>query len=320
LKSTGIIAIAALAVAALVVTDLADAKRLGGGRSLGAQRSMTPQTPPAATTPGPAANPVMPAQPGVAKPAAPAAAAAAAAPAAKSGMSKWLGPIAGLAAGLGLAALLSHFGLSEGFASLLLMALLAVGVVFLVRMFLARRTPAAPRPMQYAGAGGLGSSPGGYETQPPATPAAVAPAPAGEPVATSAAPSVSFAKPLPPGFDAEGFVRQAKLQFNRLQAAFDAGDRKALADVMTPTMAAEIAKDLDARGEHKPTEVLTLNAEVLEVTTEGGSHWASVRFTGTLREDGELFTKPFDEVWNLTKPADGATGWLLAGIQQLEAA
>ena len=319
MKSTGILAIAALAVAALVVTDLADAKRLGGGKSLGTQRSMTPQTPPAATAPGAASNPVMPAQPGVAKPATPAAAAAAA-PAAKSGMSKWLGPIAGLAAGLGLAALLSHFGLSEGFASLLLMALLAVGVVFLVRMFLARRTPAAPRPMQYAGAGGLGSAPGGYETQPPATPAPFAPASAAEPVATSAAPSISFAKPLPPGFDAEGFVRQAKLQFNRLQAAFDAGDRKALADVMTPTMAAEIAKDLDARGEHKPTEVLTLNAEVLEVTTEGGSHWASVRFTGTLREDGELFTKPFDEVWNLTKPADGATGWLLAGIQQLEAA
>jgi len=40
-----------------------------------------------------------------------------------------------------------------------------------------------------------------------------------------------------------------------------------------------------------------------------------VRFTGTMRVDGELET--FDEVWNLTKPVDGKTGWLLAGIQQL---
>jgi predicted lipid-binding transport protein (Tim44 family) len=319
LKHTGILAIAALAVAALVVTDLADAKRLGGGKSLGAQRSITPQapaTPPSAVAPGAASNPVMPAQPaaGMAKSAAPAAA-----PAAASGMSRWMGPIAGLAAGLGLAALLSHFGLSEGFASILLIALLAAGAFFLVRMFLARRTPPTRQPIQYAGAGGLGGVPGGYETQSPA-PASARVEPKLDTPAAQPAPSISFAKPLPAGFDAEGFVRQAKLQFTRLQAAFDTGDRKALADVMTPAMLADVAKDLDARGEHKPTEVQTLNAEVLEVTTENGAHWASVRFTGTLREDGELFTKPFDEVWNLTKPVDGATGWLLAGIQQLEAA
>jgi predicted lipid-binding transport protein (Tim44 family) len=261
----------------------------------------------------------MPAQPGagMAKSATP----AAAAPAAKSGMSKWLGPIAGLAAGLGLAALLSHFGLSEGFASLLLLGLLVVGAVVLVRLVLARRGAATQSPLQYAGASGPGRAPGSFETPSPA------PAAAAERVepklgagAAQPAPSISFAKPLPAGFDAEGFVRQAKLQFIRLQAAHDAGDRKALADVMTPAMLSEVAKDLDARAEQKPTEVQTINAEVLEVTTENGAYWASVRFTGTLREDGELFTKPFDEVWNLTKPVDGATGWLLAGIQQLEAA
>jgi predicted lipid-binding transport protein (Tim44 family) len=65
-------------------------------------------------------------------------------------MSRWLGPIAGLAAGLGLAALLSHFGLSETFASFLLIALLVVGGILLVRFLLARRS--APAPMQYAGA------------------------------------------------------------------------------------------------------------------------------------------------------------------------
>jgi predicted lipid-binding transport protein (Tim44 family) len=320
LKQTGILAVAALAAATLVLSDLADAKRLGGGRSFGAQRSMTPQapTPPTAVAPGAASNPVMPAQPGagMAKSATPTAA-----PAAKSGMSRWMGPIAGLAAGLGLAALLSHFGLSEGFASLLLLGLLVVGAVFLVRLLLARRSATTPSPIGYAGAGGPGRAPGGYETQPPAP---AVPVERVEPRigadAAPPAPSISFAKPLPAGFDAEGFVRQAKLQFVRLQAAHDAGDRKALADVMTPAMLADVAKDLDGRGEQKPTEVQTVNAEVLEVTTENGAYWASVRFTGTLREDGELFTKPFDEVWNLTKPVDGATGWLLAGIQQLEAA
>jgi predicted lipid-binding transport protein (Tim44 family) len=41
-----------------------------------------------------------------------------------------------------------------------------------------------------------------------------------------------------------------------------------------------------------------------------------VRYTGVVREDGEANPKPIDEVWNLTKPVDGSSGWLLAGIQQ----
>ncbi len=42
----------------------------------------------------------------------------------------------------------------------------------------------------------------------------------------------------------------------------------------------------------------------------------SVRFTGLLREDGTVLPKDFDEVWNLVKPVDDSSGWLLAGIQQ----
>lgn len=310
----GIIA-ATFAVACLAGAEVADAKRLGAGKSIGAQRqSVAPATPPAAapaTPAGAASQPVMPAQPG-------AAAAKAAAPAAApSGMAKWMGPIAGLAAGLGLAALLSHLGLSEGFASLLLMLLLAVGVVLVVRMFLARRAPAKPA-MQYAGPSGLGANPGGYETQPAPV---VARESRVEPVLAAAPPpSASFARPLPAGFDAKAFVDQAKLQFMRLQAAFDRGDRKALADVMTPTMLAEVTRDLDARTEHAPTEIVTLHAEVLEVKTEGSDYWASVRFIGTLREDGTVLPAPIDEIWNLTKPTDRSAGWLLAGIEQVATA
>jgi predicted lipid-binding transport protein (Tim44 family) len=45
----------------------------------------------------------------------------------------------------------------------------------------------------------------------------------------------------------------------------------------------------------------------------------SVRFTGLLREDGTVLPKDFDEIWNLVKPVDGSSGWLLAGIQQTHA-
>ncbi len=101
-----------------------------------------------------------------------------------------------------------------------------------------------------------------------------------------------------------------------MQAAYDAGDRKALADVLTPEMLPNIDKEIAERGTHVATDVTALEATVLEVATEGDSHWASVHFQGTLREDGAVLPKPFDEVWNLVKPVDGKTGWLLAGIRR----
>ena len=322
MKRTWILATAAVAALTFSTIEIADAARMSGGRSFGAQRqSVAPPaaTPPAAATvPGAAANPVMPAQPGaaMAKQAAPAAAAGAA----KSGMSRWMGPLAGLAAGLGIAALLSHFGLSEAFAGFLMLALIVLAVIVALRFLLARRAPPTKQPLQYAGPSGLGTVPAGYETQAPptwggATPKADVPVSGGATATTAPA-----ARALPPGFDAAGFVSQAKLQFRKLQAAYDKGDRAELADVMTEEMFAEIGRDLDARGVHAASEVVSIDGQVLEVTTEGGRHWASVRLYGLMREDGAAQPTSFDEVWHLSKPVDGRSGWLLSGIQQLEPA
>jgi predicted lipid-binding transport protein (Tim44 family) len=208
--------------------------------------------------------------------------------------------------------LLSHFGLSEGFASILMLVLFVIGGFFLIRMFLGRRE--APRtPMQYAGAAAGGSVA-------PMAPAKAERSNAFEPAfgGSPAAPEATAGGRYPPGFDAAPFVQQATLQFRKLQSAYDGGDRKALADVLTPDMFAEIDKEIAERGTHVPTEVTALEATVLEVTTEGDQHWASVHFQGTLREDGAVLPKPFEEIWNLVKPVDGKTGWLLAGIRQPE--
>ena len=316
MRIKGTLALVALAFVAMVAHDVADA-RIGGGRSTGAQRpsvtprAQAPQTAPqaapqAATPSGSASNPVMPATPGATLPAKPAAPATAA-PAA-SGASRWLGPIAGIAAGLGLAALLSHFGLPEGLGTFLLLALLAIGVVFAVRMLFARRGPREP--LAYAGSARAGTTPtfdksaipewgGSQRIEPKLGTGTVTPA---------------FGKAFPPGFDPVGFARHAKQQFVQVQAAHDAGDRAALRDVLTPEMYAEIVRELET-GARPSTEVVNLDAEVLEVVTEGERHWASVRFTGKLREDGGT-PQAFDEVWNLSKPVDGKTGWMLAGIQQ----
>ena len=310
---------AVLTAFAMVGADTVDAKRLGAGRSLGAQRQSvapppSPSAPagaPAAGPTGAASNPVMPPGAATARTAPNAApAAAAASGAARTGMARWMGPLAGLAAGLGLAWLAHSLGLSEALLSALLIGIAIVAVIAIARMLLARR--AGPRPAPYAGAGNVNARAGGLE------PNAAWERPRFEPVMGSRPAEVASGGRYPAGFDAAAFLDQARKQFTRLQAAYDAGDRTLLSDVMTPELFTEVARDLDARRSHVPTEVVALNPEIVEVTTEGGEHWASVRFRGLLREDGSPMPKPFDELWNLVKPADGSSGWLLAGIRQLD--
>ena len=307
-RPPSILLVTAFAALAFTLSDFADAGRMGGGRSFGAQRQSVTPSKPASPATTPAGN-------AAAQPATPASPAAAPAPAAApSGASRWLGPIAGIAAGLGLAALLSHFGLSEGFGSVLLIGLVVAAVFFGFRMLLSRRGAAAT-PFRLAGAEAGGSVPA-YETQP--APMSIDAPKMEPPAGSAAAPGFGVArKPLPEGFDANGFATEAKRQFVRMQGSYDAADRAALSAVMTTEMYTEIGRELDGRGPHQATQIVTLDADVLDASTEGDRHWASVRFTGLLREDGESSPKSIDEVWNLTKPVRGTSGWLLAGITQL---
>src|SRR4030065_244862 len=87
------------------------------------------------------------------------------------------------------------------------------------------------------------------------------------------------ASPYPAGFDAEQFVRHAKLNFTQLQQANDKRDLSTMRDFMTPPLYAEVAAEVEARGDaQQQTDAVTLNAEVVEVVTEGDVYVASVRF------------------------------------------
>ena len=57
---------------------------------------------------------------------------------------------------------------------------------------------------------------------------------------------------------------------------------------------------------------------MLGIETQAAEYLASVRFSGMIREEANAPAQPFAEVWNLTKPTQGAGGWVLAGIQQLQ--
>ena len=329
MKRTKILTLAAFAVLTLTLNGIADARRMGGGGNFGAQRSVTPQK--AAPAPAtPAGNAASPSSPPPSQPAAPASASApkappAAAPApAPSGMSRWLGPIAGIAAGLGLAALMSHLGLSEGFGTILLLGLIIFAVIFALRMFLGRRQTSGA-PLQYSGAtaSANSSAPSAFTPSAPSAPSWRIPSTselAGQPTSASATEALAVGvtrKTLPQGFDAAAFATEAKRKYIQIQRSYDAADRAALSNVMTADMATEIGRELDNRGLHHPTEIVTLDADVLDVSTEEDKYWVSVRFTGQVKEDGEPLPHSIDEVWNLTKPVRGGSGWLLAGISQV---
>lgn len=270
----------------------AEAKRLGGGKSIGMQRSTTSQpaaTPPTAA-PAPTASAAGPTAAGTAAPQAPR-------------RNSWLGPVAGLAAGLGLAALASHLGFGEEFGNIMLIALVVMGAVMVFRLLARRRASAEPG-MQAAGAGAGG---GMARMSLPDTP---------QTSTLGSAPGETTGR-FPAGFDAEGFTRQAKVNFLRMQTANDAGNLDDLREFTTPEMFAELQMDLRERGAvAQHTEVMDLRAEVLECIEEGSRYVVSVRFHGLLREATDAPPADFDEIWHLVKPVHGTGGWAVAGIQQ----
>ena len=264
----------------LTPLDSEAGRRFGGGRSTGMQRSLPPQAQKA-----PVAQPQQVGAP------------------AKSGMSRWLGPLMGF--GLG-ALMMSMFGGSAmaGMLGNILMVILAFVVIrFLISAWQKRNQPSA-QGMQYA------RTPGADGDNRAAPAADIG-------TFQSAGGQVMMPQLYPAGFNVEGFLRQAKVSFHRLQAANDAGDLNDIRDYTSPELYAEIAMQIQERGNAKQrVEVLKLDAELLEVVTEGGREIASVRFTGLIREDENAGAEPLDEVWHVVKDAtDKNDAWLISGIQ-----
>ncbi len=297
----------------------AEAKRLGGGGSIG--RVAPAKTAPTATPAKPATNPqTAPQGQQAANPGA--ATAAAAAPA----RSSWMGPLAGIAAGLGLAALASYLGLGEELMSLMLI-LLAVVVLFAAfRMFAARR--------QQSAAGSYGQPAmakagyGNHELGAEARPSNVS-----WPASSGAAGTGSGAFDAAPAAavtavsqeEAQQFVKVAREQFTKLQTIWDSGDIHALAEFCTPEMTRELSHQIAARkGAANQTQVVNLDAEWLGMSDAQDDFGkpvdeVQIRFSGLIRESADAPAIDFDEVWTLHRVKNGDTGWMLAGITQVDA-
>lgn len=298
--------------------DAEAARRLGGGKSAGMQRQT--QTAPPAATPGSPTNAATPAA---------GTAAAAGAPAAAAAKRSWMGPIAGLAAGIGLMALMSHLGLSEAFGNMLMIGLLVMAVLLVVGFIMRKRAAAQGGAM--AGAGGVGNVRGPFG-QPQQT-AYQSNEPSMQPrggsligsrigagaAAAGATAAAGTEGSIPADFDAAGFAKNAEDQFMALQAANDAGDLVRLRSYLTPEMFEAVKADIEARGsEPQQTQVFGLNAQVLDVADEGNQYVVSVRFQGSVRDEVGAVPEDLNEIWHLAKPKQGMGGWVIAGIQQAQ--
>ena len=300
MKNFALMAAALVLGFTLSIGDAEAAKRLGGGSSSGMQRQSVAPNSPAA-----------PSQAAAAKPSAPAAA-----PAAQPKRS-WMGPLAGLAAGLGLAALASHFGFGEELANMMMIGLLIMAVVMVIGFVMRKKAAAAQQSgmggMQYAGAGA------DFGRNEPSKPDFTPTGSGGGVAAPVAAPAQGGSGFVPADFDSAGFVRNAKVNFIRLQAANDAGNLDDIREFTTPEMFAEIKMGIaERKGATQETDVAQLEAEVLDVAEEASRYIVSVRFHGLISEERGTAAQPFDEIWHMTKPRDGSTGWAIAGIQQVQ--
>ncbi len=200
---------------------------------------------------------------------------------------RWLGPIAGLITGGLLASLLMGHGIGSGILSWLAIAVVGMLLLSFIR---SRWQPSMPNQFNQQA----------MQMPPPMN-------------STYESPSVtSTFKPV--GFDDMVFLRDVKVQFVRLQAAYDQKDLNDLRQFTTPQVFGEIQLQLHERGEAaNHTEVVSLNAELLQVSPDAKE--ASVTFSGTIRETANAPAEPFKEIWHFQKD-DIKSQWVVAGIQQ----
>jgi predicted lipid-binding transport protein (Tim44 family) len=319
-----------VALLALTSVEADAARRLGGGTSIGKQSTNVTQreaTKASPAAPGTTQNQAAPA-------AQPAPAVAPAAP-----KRPWGAMLGGLAAGLGLAWLAHSLGMGEGFGQFLMIAMLALAVMMAIGWFMRSRRGAqsgSPYALQGAGApADLAVSPRQYSPDKVGNDASARPwernSMAFESSKYSQGSGVQIGSALagaqnwgiPAGFDADGFVAAAKRNFVTLQDAWDRSDMPTLRSMMTDEMLGEIKSQLNEReghldGQPNKTEVVMIEAQLLGIEDLGGDYMASVEFSGMIREQPSAGPSPFREVWNMTKPKSGGSGWLVAGVQALQ--
>ncbi|OGT52693.1 MAG: hypothetical protein A3E84_02705 [Gammaproteobacteria bacterium RIFCSPHIGHO2_12_FULL_42_13] len=206
---------------------------------------------------------------------------------------RWLAPLAGLALGGLLASLFMGHGLGTG----LLTWLAVLGIGYMIWTVLRNKLGTAGQARPYNQYQNTYNAQPGFSQQPDYR--------ANNTV-------ISY----PNGFNRDLFLRDAKVQFIRLQAAYDAKDLNDLRQFTVPEVFAEIQIQLQERAQTaNHTEVVSLDAELLDVTAESHNTIASVQFSGMIREAVDASAAAFKEIWHFQQDKY-SDRWLVSGVQQ----
>lgn len=309
--------LAALIVCVALVAapmDADAARRFGGGSNLGRPAPTFSQKAPAASPKSPAAQPgATQNQPRQATPS----------PAQVQKPSMMRSMLTGLAAALGITALLSMLGINgAGMASFIMGLLIAAALFMVLRMFMARRSGAQPvhagmhRPQTEIESERKADSSVIQRSVEPAAPTATASGSVMDQFTNGAqSDEERVVDVTPTDFDREGFLRVARENYEALQKAWDSGNVLEISEFTTPDVFTVITHQLRERGAvQQTTKIVELRNELLGIARERDEYLASVRFVGIVDVSGER--EKFDETWVLVKPVEGVGGWLLAAIRQ----
>ncbi len=219
--------------------------------------------------------------------------------AAASGASRWLGPLAGIAAGGLLAAML--FG--DGFEGFQFLDFLLLGLAaFFIFRFIARRRQQQQPAM-------AGHAPLQREIQ-PQQPSIFGGSSA--PLA-SAAPVIN----APSWFNEQRFVEQAREHFLSLQAHWDANEMDKIAEFVTPQLLSFLKQERDEIGDaYQSTYIDNLQVTLEGVDDNAEKTVATLTFSGVAKTSRFDQGEPFSESWRMERTQGENQPWLVAGIRQ----
>lgn len=258
--------------------DHAEARRMGGGKSMGGySRSASPQSNKAASSTAQ----------GQRKP--------------SPGLSRFAGPFAGLLAGGLLASL--FFGGAFDDLRMLDILLIGGGIFLLMRLLASRRrTATANGPESHSAGNEASQKPQAFQ---------------GDAETIGGSSSIgSSAQAHPAWFDEQRFLNDAKQHFMTLQRAWDNNDFAGIQDYVTPSLYNSLKAERAQHPANNRTEIVRLEAELIDVREYVGQTEASVRFHGNIDENGEQ--NAFSEAWHLIREMRDNAPWHLQGIEQRE--
>ncbi|MBE7928164.1 Tim44 domain-containing protein [Pseudomonas saudiphocaensis] len=220
-------------------------------------------------------------------------------PAAANGASRWLGPLAGLAAG----GLLASMFMGDGFEGIQFMDILIFGLI----AFVIFRLLAARRRQQQPAMAGHGPAP--MQREMPQQPSIFG----GSAAPVAAAPVIN----APAWFNEQSFVGAAREHFMSLQQHWDANEMDKIAEFVTPQLLEFLKRERAEIGDaYQATYIDDLQIQLDGVDDNAEKTTATLTFSGVSKTSRFDQGEAFSESWRMERLQGENQPWLVAGIRQ----